>query len=377
MRRRLGGALGIVLLASTVAIGAGRPASAAPNIDRKVRLVKVIGGLAAPMAVAWRDSQSGMYVAQQGGSVVRVKSGKVVGTALTVSVETDGGEQGLLGLAFSADGTKMYVDYTAPGSGDIKIVEYTMAGVNANPATARVLMTIPHSTFANHNGGALVMSGGLLYISVGDGGGGGDSLGNGQNKNSLLAKILRIDPKPSLSLPYTIPPSNPWVGMPNARAETWMWGLRNPWRFSIDRKTKAMWIGDVGQGLYEEIDYAKAGEKGINWGWPLREGFHPYNGAQPPGGRDPILERAHSSGDCAIVGGYVYRGKAVTGFNGVYVHGDACTGKLRALTQQGGKVVRRRALNLTVPGLASFGEGRNGEMFVISRFGDIYRLGRG
>jgi glucose/arabinose dehydrogenase len=374
MRRWLGGALGIALIASTAAIGGGRPAAAAPQIDTPLRLVKVAGGLSAPMAVAWRDKPSGMYVAQQGGTVVRVKSGRVLGTVLTVTVETSGGEQGLLGLAFSADGKKMYVDYTAPG-GDIKIVEYTMNGFNANPSSARLLLTIPHSTFGNHNGGALVMSGGLLYISVGDGGGGGDSLGNGQNKNSLLAKILRIDPKPSATLPYTIPPGNPWVGMPNARAETWMWGLRNPWRFSIDRKTKAMWIGDVGQGLYEEIDHAKPGEKGINWGWPLREGFHAYNGAQPPGGRNPILERSHADGDCAIVGGYVYRGTALGGFNGTYVHGDACTGKLRALTQQGGKIVRRKPLNLTVPGLASFGEGPTGEMYVISRFGDIYRLG--
>jgi glucose/arabinose dehydrogenase len=291
-----------------------------------------------------------------------------------------GGERGLLGIAFSADGTKMYVDYTDPGNGDVKIVEYTMNGLNANPSTARLLLTIPHSTFSNHNGGGLVMSGGLLYISVGDGGGGGDTLGNGQNKNSLLAKILRIDPKPSALLPYTIPPTNPFVGVPNTRAETWMWGLRNPWRFSIDRVTKAMWIGDVGQGMYEEIDFAKAGEKGINWGWPRREGFHQYvgqnGGARPPGARDPIIERSHDDGDCAIIGGYVYRGKLIGGFRGVYVHGDGCTGKLRALTQQGGRVVRRRALNLTVEGLASFGEGPSGEMFAVSRFGDIYRLAR-
>jgi hypothetical protein len=139
-----------------------------------------------------------------------------------------------------------------------------------------------------------------------------------------------------------------------------------------------MWIGDVGQGLYEEIDYAKPTEKGLNWGWPLREGFHQYEGqrggAQPPGGRNPIIERSHDNGDCAIIGGYVYRGVAIKGFQGTYVHGDGCTGQLRALVQKGGRAVQRKALKLTVDGLASFGENLKGEMYVVSRFGTIYRL---
>jgi glucose/arabinose dehydrogenase len=366
------------LIASTVAFGVGPDAvsgAGATSVRQPMRLIKVIGGLSSPVAIAWRNNASGMYVAQQGGTVVRVKDGKKVGTALTVSV-SPGGERGLLGLAFSNDGTKMYVDYTDPGNGDIKIVEFTMSGVNANPATRRELLTIPHSQFENHNGGNLVMGkAGLLYISVGDGGGGGDTLHNGQNKNSLLAKILRIDPKPSASLPYTVPPGNPFVGDPSARPETLMWGLRNPWRFSLDKKTNAMWIGDVGQGAYEEIDFAKPGEKGINWGWPLREGFHAYDGAPPPGARDPIIERSHDDGDCAIIGGYVYRGTVMPSFRGVYVHGDSCTGKLRALVQQNGVAVQRAQLNVTVNGLSSFGEGPSGELFAISLYGDIYRLG--
>ena len=253
-----------------------------------------------------------------------------------------------------------------------------MAGGVANTSTRRPLLTIPHSQFENHNGGNLVMGrGGMLYISVGDGGGGGDTLHNGQNKSSLLAKILRIDPEPSGSLPYTIPSKNPFVGDPSARPETFMWGLRNPWRFSLDKRTNAMWIGDVGQGLYEEIDFARKGEKGVNWGWPLREGFHAYDGAQPPGGRDPIIERSHDRGDCAITGGYVYRGKRIKGFQGVYVFGDTCTGKLRTLTQRGGKVVRRGPLALTVPSISSFGEKPNGELFALSLSGDIYRLSPG
>jgi glucose/arabinose dehydrogenase len=374
MRRRLGGALGITLLASVAAFGAVHHADAA-DIDTPVKLQKVAGGLSSPIALAWRSTDpSTMYVAQQGGSVVRIKGGKKVGTALSISV-SQGSERGLLGLAFSNDGKKMYVDYTDPGNGDIKIVEYAMSGANANKAARRLLLTIPHSTFENHNGGNLVMgSGGMLYISVGDGGGGGDTLHNGQNKNSLLAKILRIDPKPSATLPYTIPPSNPFVGVPNTRPETWMWGLRNPWRFSLDKKTNDLWIGDVGQGLYEEIDFARAGTAGINFGWPLREGFHAYDGAQPPGGRDPLIERSHANGDCAITGGYVYRGTKIKAFQGVYVFGDTCTGRLRALTQQNGKVVRRRALNLTVPGISSFGQGPSGELYTVALNGVISRI---
>jgi hypothetical protein len=153
-----------------------------------------------------------------------------------------------------------------------------------------------------------------------------------------------------------------------------MWGLRNPWRFSLDKQTNDMWIGDVGQNAYEEIDFAKAGDKGVNWGWPLREGFHAYDGAQPPGGRDPIIERSHDDGDCAITGGYVYRGKLIKGFQGVYVFGDTCTGQLRAVVQSGGKAIRRGPLKLNVPSISSFGENPNGELYALSLSGDVYKL---
>jgi glucose/arabinose dehydrogenase len=150
--------------------------------------------------------------------------------------------------------------------------------------------------------------------------------------------------------------------------------LRNPWRFSLDKQTHDMWIGDVGQGLYEEIDFAKAGEKGINWGWPLREGKHAYDGAPPPGAREPIVERSHNAGDCAIVGGYVYRGKAIKGFQGAYVFGDACTGRLRAIQQVNGKVAHARDLRLNVNSLSSFGEGPGGEIYATSLHGELFRL---
>jgi glucose/arabinose dehydrogenase len=154
-----------------------------------------------------------------------------------------------------------------------------------------------------------------------------------------------------------------------------MYGLRNPWKFSFDKATGDMWIGDVGQDLYEEIDDAPAGQSGISWGWNLREGFHAYNGgAQPPGGRDPVIERPHSAGDCAITGGYVYRGTAIPALVGAYLYGDFCTGKVYAAVQQAGAIVQNVDLGITVPQLNSFGQAPNGEIYAVSLSGTVYRI---
>jgi glucose/arabinose dehydrogenase len=191
----------------------------------------------------------------------------------------------------------------------------------------------------------------------------------------LLGKIVRISPNPASGSPYSISADNPFVGQAGARGEVWMYGLRNPWRFSFDRANGDMWIGDVGQNLYEEIDYAPAGQKGINWGWSLREATHPYNGgAEPPGGRDPIIERPHTAGDCAITGGYVYRGTAIPALVGAYLYGDYCTGKVFAAEQQGGTVVQNVDLGINVPALTSFGQDLNGELYAVSQTGSVYRI---
>ena len=154
-----------------------------------------------------------------------------------------------------------------------------------------------------------------------------------------------------------------------------MYGLRNPWRFSIDRVTHDMWIGDVGQNLYEEVDYAPVGLKGVNWGWNKREGFHPYNGGvKPPGARDPLFERSHSLGDCAVTGGYVYRNTGIASLTGAYVWGDFCRGKISATVQSGGVVTQKREFNLTVPQLSSFAEGPVGGLYAVSLGGTIYKL---
>ena len=381
--RRLGGALSIVLL---VAIAAFAPeAHAAPATPHAaptnlaaahLKLSVVATGLDSPVALAWRGKDpSRIYVAEQSGTLVAVTNGHVGPPLLHFNVST-GNEEGLLGIVFSSDGKKLYTDFTDP-TGDIHIVEFTMGGNVPRPGTRRQLLVIPHHTFSNHNGGDLVIGPDhMLYIGVGDGGGAGDTLHNAENTDSLLGKILRINPNQHGSAPYSIPAGNPFAGQAGKRSEIWMYGLRNPWRFSFDRQTHDLWIGDVGQDLYEEVDYAKAGQKGINWGWNLREGFHPYNGgAKPPGARDPILERPHSAGDCAIIGGYVYRARTIPSLFGAYVFGDECTGELRAVAQKNGKVTQHRDLGLNVSELTTFGEGPFGGIFAASRTGTLYALG--
>jgi glucose/arabinose dehydrogenase len=163
------------------------------------------------------------------------------------------------------------------------------------------------------------------------------------------------------------------VNNTNARPETWMWGLRNPWRFSFDRANGDLWIGDVGQNKFEEIDYSPAGQKGVNWGWSLREGLHKFKGAQPPGGRDPILELDHSDGFCAVVGGYVYRGNKIPALDGVYLYSDNCKSDIDALTYNGSRVTAQRTLTSS-SNITSFGEDGAGELYVISRGGTVYRI---
>ena len=294
---------------------------------------------------------------------------------LSLSVAQADAEQGLNGLAFSPDGTKLYVNYTDT-TGSIRVSEFTMAGDVADTATRRDLLTIPHPTYTNHQGGEVIFGpDGDLYIGTGDGGGAGDPNNNAQNTNSLLGKILRIDPAPSGSLPYTIPADNPFAGQAGKRGEIWMYGLRNPWRFSFDRTTGQMWIGDVGQSAYEEVDLAAAGQGGQNWGWPLREGLHAYNnGVAPAGALNPLIEEPHTSGWCALVGGYVYRGAAIANFNGAYVFGDDCRTALVGAVESGGAVIDLRDLGLAVSQLTSFGEDPNGEIYVATLTGSVYEL---
>jgi glucose/arabinose dehydrogenase len=366
-------ALGCSLLAPVGSAGAVGDLS---TVD--VNATPVVSGLNHPVALAWRAGDPDMYVVQQGGRIRRVHNGVLVkGNVLGLKV-ANVGEQGLLGLAFSPDGTKMYVDYTEKRTGNSIIEEYPIKATTkkAIKKSRRRLLYV-QQPFANHNGGNLAFGpDNLLYVAFGDGGSGGDPFGNGQSKSTLLGKILRISPTPAYGYPYSIPLGNPFVGQSGTKWEVWMYGLRNPWKFSFDKANGDLWIGDVGQGLYEEIDYAAQGNQaGANWGWNQREGFHPYNGgAQPAGGRDPIIERPHSAGDCAITGGYVYRGSAIPALNGAYLYGDFCTGKIYAAEQQGGAVVQNVELPVNVGQLSSFGQDPSGEVYAVSLAGTVYKI---
>jgi glucose/arabinose dehydrogenase len=358
--------------------GASTPTTtpAAPGLARaRVALIPVVSGLESPIALAWRAHDPRVFVAEQGGRVRSVDArGRLSPTpVLTVGPLSGGSEEGLLGITFSPDGSKLYVDYTDPAD-DTRVDEYTTRGEVAVTSTRRRIL-VQQQPYANHKGGEVVTGpDGMLYVGLGDGGGEGDPHGVGQNLGTLLSKILRINPAASGSAPYSVPADNPFVGRAGARPETWMWGLRNPWRFSFDRATGDVWIGDVGQNAYEEIDFARAGEKGINWGWRAREGLHAFRGAAASPTRDPLLETTHSDGNCAIVGGYVYRGRAIPALDGVYIFGDDCRPNLVGVVASNGRVVAQRDLGPVVSQLTTFGEDPDGEVYAVSRTGTVFRL---
>jgi glucose/arabinose dehydrogenase len=370
----------LLVLVTAMALGGGllAPMSNAAAVGDlstvHVGLTPVATGLVNPVALAWRaNDPTSMYVVEQRGTIQRV-SGGVRKQAAEIKVRNDG-EQGLLGLTFSANGAKAYLDYIDT-SGKTRIEERKVNAKKKIVAAGKRLLLAQAQPFTNHKGGQLAFGpDGYLYVAFGDGGSGGDPQGNGQNKNTLLGKILRISPTPAYGYQYSIPLDNPFVGQAGTRWDIWMYGLRNPWKFSFDRANGDLWIADVGQGLYEEIDYAPAGQKGTNWGWNQREGFHSYNGgAQPANGTDPVIERPHSAGDCAIIGGYVYRGTAIPALVGAYIYGDFCTGKVYAAEQQGGTIVQNVELNINVPSLSTFGQDANGEIYAVTLNGTVYRI---
>ena len=354
----------------------GPAASSAQFRRARVRLVRV-AELQQPVAMAARPGDQAVYVAEQTGAVRALRDGKVDPTPVVdISAQvTAGGEQGLLGLAFSPDGRFLYLDFTDT-AGDSRVVELTMRGRQADPGSLRLLLRVD-DPFANHNGGQLAFGPDrLLYIAFGDGGGGGDPLGSGQSLDTLLGKILRIDPRPAVGRPYRVPADNPFVGRGGARPEIWSYGLRNPWRFSFDPATGDMWIGDVGQNAWEEVDHEPAGSGGRNYGWNRREGRHDFEGERPAGAVEPVIEYGREGGACTVIGGSVYWGRRIPGLRGAYLYGDYCAGWVRAARVRGGRVAEQRDLGLSVPGLTSFGVDPAGELYAMSLSGPVYRLAR-
>jgi glucose/arabinose dehydrogenase len=334
-----------------------------------------------PTAFAIRQGDTALYVTEQVGRVRAVRDGQLAPEpVLDISADVrSGGEQGLLGMAFSPDGTRLYLNYTNTG-GDTRVEEYTMSGSTPDPASRRQLLAAP-GLQANHNGGEINFGpDGLLYLGLGDGGGAGDSGsghapgGNGQSLNTLLGKILRIDPTPSGGRQYTIPPDNPFANG-GGEPEIWAYGLRNPWKFSFDRETDDLWIADVGQNAWEEIDFVAGGRAaGVNFGWNRFEGNHQFQGDPPPNAVPPIFEYPLDGGACAAIGGYVYRGSRIPALTGAYVYSDYCASAIRAIVQQGGRITAQRDLGVEGNQVTAFGEDQDGELYVLSQGDGLQRI---
>ena len=296
-------------------------------------------------------------------------------------VEASATETGLLGLALAPDFTTsraFYLNYTAGGPLRTMVSRFS-ANVNltgANPASETKIIEIAQP-FTNHNGGEVRFGpDGMLYIGMGDGGSGNDPQGNGQNRNALLGKILRIDVGgTSEDKAYRIPPDNPFVGQRGVREEIWALGMRNPWRFSFDRQTGALWTGDVGQNAREEVDIIK---KGANYGWNIMEGAQCRSGnaCDRSGFEMPVIDYATSGGNCAVTGGFVYRGEAIPALRGAYVYGDYCSGKIWALRYDGARVTEQAQIAALTGALSSFAEDNRGEIYALafSENGGVFRL---
>lgn len=345
-------------------------------------LVQVANGFSAPLDIQQPDDNSGrLFVVEQGGHIQIIQSNGTRAASAFLDVTgragfTTGGETGLLGLAFHPNyknNRRFFVNYTRNSGAQLQsvIAEFTTSSSNANladPTTENILFTVDQPA-SNHNGGGLAFGkDGFLYIAFGDGGGGGDPQGNGQNTNTLLGKILRIDVDAAHSpgLNYAIPPSNPFVGI-GGRDEIWLYGLRNPFRFSFDTVTGDLWIGDVGQNAFEEVDHLTASQAGANLGWNIMEGTHCFQPAKncPTAGLTlPVFDYDRSQGDETVIGGHVYRGSKIPSLVGVYVFGDFISGRMWTLTQSGSIYTRANLLTVAANDLAAIRQDQLGELYV-------------
>lgn len=359
---------------SSVATGSLRPLDVEPAFPNL--------SLSRMVAMAYPDDASDrLFVALQSGRVVHFRNDRDVETAsmfldITDRVNDGGWEEGLLGLAFDPGYVQngyFYVYYSASGPKRSVVSRFTVGtdGNSASPETERVFLEILQP-FSNHNGGQIVFGpDGYLYVGLGDGGGGGDTEGNGQDFGSLLGAILRIDVGTVDSIgSYSVPPDNPFVGLEGARPEIWAYGLRNPWRFSFDRTTGDLWAADVGQNRFEEVDLIV---RGFNYGWNVMEGRHCFATANCDqyGLELPVAEYGRDEG-CSVTGGYVYGGARLPSLRGAYFYADFCSGGIWALRYDGSEVTENMKIVDSGLQISSFAEDRSGELYVLSFDGKIY-----
>lgn len=350
-----------------------------------IKAEPVVTGLSSPVDITHAGDGSGrLFITLQGGRVVIFDGVQILSPPFLDinSLVSSGGERGLLGAAFHPNYVGngfFYVSYTDT-AGDSVIARYSISldPNRADPTSGVILLTIPQP-FGNHNGGQLHFGpDGYLYIGIGDGGSGGDPQNNGQDLGTLLGKILRIDV--DSGFPFTVPPDNPFVGVVGAREEIWSFGLRNPWRFSFDRLTGDMFIGDVGQNSWEEVDFQPANSTGgENYGWRLMEGnscFNPAINCNNGTLTLPILVYDHSVG-CSVTGGYLYRGSKNPNLNGLYLYGDFCSGLIWGAQEDGLGGWNTTVLLDTNFSISTFGEDESGEIYfahLSATDGTIYQV---
>lgn len=336
--------------------------------------LELVATLSQPVGLVARPGTDDLFVIEQAGRIVRLPNGSADGADTTLDIRGEvslGNEQGLLGIAFSPNGERLYTNSTGT-DGSTVIERYDMVGSAVDIDTHEVLLLIPQPR-GNHNGGGLAFGpDGYLYIGMGDGGGGGDPEQHGQNTDTHHGSLLRIDV--STTDGYAVPPDNPFVD--GEAPEVFVWGIRNAWRFGFDEGNGDLWIADVGQDRFEEVSVLRAAEgggNGANLGWNQTEGTETYrSGVIPDDHVAPVITYAHG-GRCSITGGEVYRGSEIADLYGTYIYGDFCSGEVFGyrVDESGGQVTLGVS---TVSQLSSFGRDNDGEIYVLSRAGGVYRI---
>ncbi|HEY0670644.1 MAG TPA: PQQ-dependent sugar dehydrogenase [Longimicrobiales bacterium] len=352
-----------------------------PSVDSLRVQTVVSSGLSSPVHLTAPANDARLFVVEQQGRIRIIQSGQLLATPfLDISARVSCcGEQGLFSLAFHpayATNGYFFVNFTDV-NGDTRVERFRVSAGNPNiadPASSRLILAVDQP-FENHNGGQIAFGpDGMLYIGMGDGGAGGDPLNHGQDRATLLGDLLRIDV--NNGDPYAIPANNPYVGSTQFRPEIWAYGLRNPWRFSFDVPGGMLYVADVGQNAWEEINAVPATQSGINYGWRIMEGRHCYNTqtCSQTGLQLPVHEYDHSEG-CSVTGGFVYRGSAIPGMVGHYFYSDFCEGLLRSFRLSNGTATDHRTWSVGPLGqVMSFGQDAAGELYILSGNGTVRRI---
>jgi glucose/arabinose dehydrogenase len=370
------------LTITVVAAPAGPPGPPGPPGPVTVGLQQVASGLDFPLYLTSPMGDDRLFIVEKGGAIRVIKGGTVLPTPfldITSKVMSDGGELGLLGLAFTPDyaTSGRFIVYYIDRSGNSRISSFQVSADPdvADPASETLVLGVEQPGVAHKGGQLLFGSDGMLYIGLGDGS--DHDQGRGQSLADLLGSILRIDV--SSGAPYTVPPDNPFVGISGDRPEVWSYGFRNPWRFSFDPSTGDLYVGDVGESNWEEVDHAAAADgagRGVNYGWSVMEGTHCVRaGCDQTGLTLPVVEYAHSEG-CAVMSGYVYRGPAIPSLQGTYFYADYCLGWVRSLRIEGGMAVEETDWPALEPGgqVTSFGEDASGELYLVTQQGGVFKI---